>query len=175
MHHSLEEHFAQMEQNKQLIWQMLDGIDETQFHLKKNDRTWSLAQVLDHVIYSEESALNYCEKKMQAGDQMPDRSFFNSLKIKIYFWALLTKLRFKAPKPISNPSNDRSLQRTKAYWDQTRDAYVRFLEDYPAKYLGKAVFKHPLAGRIKLDEMLRFLNTHLIHHQFQITRISDDL
>ncbi|WP_421875884.1 DinB family protein [Marinoscillum sp.] len=171
----LEKYFNLMEQNKLLFWQMLDGISDEQFHWKKNATTWSLAQVLDHVIFSEASALSYCQKKLKAGDQMPDATFFNTLKIRLYFWALHSRLRFKAPKLISNPANDRSIADTMTYWDQTRDEYERFLEDYPSQYLGKAVFRHPLAGRIKLAEMLHFLNTHLIHHRYQVDRIKREM
>lgn len=171
MNSLLQSYFQQLEKNKVRTWQMLGGIDEEKFHWKKDVRTWSLAQVMDHVIYSEASALAYCKKKMLAGDNMPNASILNTLKIQIYFWALQTKLRFKAPKPISNPKNDQSLAEIKAYWDQTRAEYASFLESYPDSYLNKAVFRHPLAGRIKLSEMLRFLNTHVINHQFQIARI----
>ena len=173
MNSQFQTHFDQLEKNKALTWQMLGNVDETMFHWKKNEHTWSMAQILDHVIFSEASALAYCQKKMLAGDDMPNATLFNSLKIRLYFWALQTKLKFKAPKLISNPNNDKSLDEMKQYWNQTREAYVSFLDGYPDKYLKKAVFRHPLAGRIMLSEMLRFLNTHIIHHQFQITRTID--
>ncbi|MBR10257.1 MAG: hypothetical protein CMP48_21515 [Rickettsiales bacterium] len=173
MEPGLKKYFDQLEENKKVTWQMLEGVDADMFQWKKDEHTWSLSQVMDHVIFSEASALRYCQKKMLAGDQIPDATLFNTVKIRLYFWALQTKLKFKAPKPISKPDNSKSVEELKDLWNQTRADYIGFLDNYPDKYLNKAVFRHPLAGRIRLDEMLRFLNTHIIHHQYQINRIID--
>lgn len=160
-----------MEVNKQQILGMASRLTEEELHWKASPEEWSVAQVLDHVIFSEQSALQYCAKKLQAGDQIPDATLWNTWKIRIYFWALETKLRFKAPKQISKPANDYSLEELTSRWHQTRTDYRSFLSDYPEKYLNKAVFRHPLAGRIKLSEMLKFLNVHIVHHHYQVNRI----
>jgi uncharacterized damage-inducible protein DinB len=169
----LKQYFELLEANKRTTWQMLGAVNDEMFHWKKDAKNWSLSQVLDHVIFSEESALNYCNKKLLAGDDIPNATFFNSLKIRVYFLGLKTRLKFKAPKLISNPDNSKSLEEQRKRWDNLRKDYEEFLKMYPQKYLDKAVFRHPLAGRIRLDEMLKFLSTHIVHHQFQISRIID--
>lgn len=171
MNAQLHKFLNEMEHNKSKMLGLLDNLNEEELHWKKATNIWSVAQVLDHVIYSEQSALQYCHKKLLAGDKIPNASLWNSGKIRVYFWALETKLKFKAPKPISNPGNEYSLTELVARWHQTRTDYISFLNEYPDKYLNKAVFRHPLAGRIKLSEMLRFLNVHIVHHQYQINRI----
>jgi hypothetical protein len=45
-----------------------------------------------------------------------------------------------------------------------------FLDNLPAEYADKEVYRHPFAGRMSLAGMLSFFEAHFINHRRQLYR-----
>lgn len=147
----------------------LEGLTEENLHDKSYG--WSIIQVLSHLDIAEERSVMYMKKKIQAGDDMPDSNLLNSLRV---FWSnyfMQTSLKWKAPAPVSEPKGDYSFDEVKNKWKETRAAIKEFIDNYPDNYANKAVLKHPLQGRLTLEQSLDSFLFHLRHHVHQLRRI----
>lgn len=171
MNPTLQAKLTQLESETKALFDSIDGLSEDQLH--DQSYGWSVIQVLSHLYVAEAGTVIYMTKKMQAGDKMPNFSMGGKLRMALTRTMLRSSLRWKAPKPVSNPKSDYSLDEMKQQWEKSRQKTIAFVEAYPEKYLGKAVFKHPMAGRIDLAGALDSISYHQRHHLHQITRIKN--
>lgn len=174
----LQEPLDRLNNRKEKLYEQLQDVPTEQLQWKPSPQEWSIAQVLDHLNFSERSSLAYCRKKIMAGDALPERSFFRTLRIKSFYLILKSKFKIKAPAVVEAPANDLDLAALSDRAKQNTSNLREFAEEYPERFMQKAIFKHPLAGRITLPQMIRFLESHLEHHQHQIndrlSRLSSD-
>ena len=56
-------------------------------------------------------------------------------------------------------------------WKQQRLDMKNFLSQLPEDIYKKEVYKHPFAGRLTLNGMLKFFDSHFDRHHRQINRI----
>ena len=86
---------------------------------------------------------------------------------------LFLKLPFKvsAPARTADVPARIELQELEQDWGEVRSAWQDFLRDFPPELADKAIYKHPVAGRLNLEQTLRFLIDHLERHMGQIDRV----
>lgn len=141
---------------------------------KSIGESWSMIQAVRHIQFVEESIIAYMKKKIQAGDNLPYRSLKGRLMLFVLFIVFFLRIKFKAPASVANPKIS-SLEELEVDWKNSRENMKEFLDDFPAKWETKAVYKHPAGMRINLSDTLRFLNVHLRHHIHQVHRIKKSL
>jgi len=131
---------------------------------------WSAVQVLAHVIQAERLSLEYLRKKTQRPELIPSSGVIAALKSRAL--GLFLRLPFKVSAPARTAAVPASaeLQDLEQDWAEVRSAWRDFLEDFPPELACKAVYKHPVAGRLNLEQTLRFLIDHLRRHTRQIER-----
>jgi hypothetical protein len=116
--------------------------------LQKKGKGWSIIQVLSHLNAAESLSLIYMEKKIQAGKKMKRVNAMNKFRMWVTGELLKTALRWRAPRYISNPKGDYSLQEMKSKWNDTRTDIKDFVSQYPEELLDRAVYKHPTTSVI---------------------------
>jgi hypothetical protein len=97
----------------------------------------------------------------------------NGLLLRI---ALLSPLRFKVPKTSRgvSPTGRDNLVPLLARWDDVRDAIGEAATSIASRRLRGAVFNHPVAGSLNLEDTLSFVDAHFKHHLRQISRLLRD-
>ena len=139
---------------------------------KPNADQWSVIQVLDHLILTEDSCLQYLHKKILGAESVRDVGLKQSFLMLVSKAAYGGTFKFKARvDAINHPNNDLTLEEIRTKWSGSRSKMGAFLEDFPDAYLKKALFRHPFLGRISVPQMLTFLGDHVIHHKGQIRRV----
>ncbi|MCH7665824.1 MAG: DinB family protein [Acidobacteria bacterium] len=131
---------------------------------------WSAVQVLAHVIQAERLSLEYLRKKTQRPELIPSSGVIAALKSRALGLFLRLPFKVSAPARTAEVPESAELQDLERDWAEVRSAWRDFLEDFPPKLAGKAVYKHPVAGRLNLEQTLRFLIDHLRRHTRQIER-----
>jgi len=154
------------------IYTLIEGISEEKLHDQRYG--WSIIQVLSHLNEAETASLKYMRKKVQAGDKMQDSGMGNALRMWLTNQALKSSLKWKAPSYISSPPTY-PLQEMKSKWAETRASIREFVDEYPDKWLGKLVYKHPMGGRQNLKSAVDSFIYHQVHHMHQINRIKNKL
>lgn len=165
----LQDKLSRLDSEREAMYQSVEELSEADLH--NPIYGWSIIQVFSHLNDAEIGTVQYMLRKMQAGDKMPEYAFGNQLRLALSKALLQSNLKWKAPKPVSNPEGEYSLDEMKQLWQETREDTRKYVEQYPEKYLKKAVFKHPFAGRLDLAGAIDSLTFHQRHHKHQIKRI----
>ncbi len=137
----------------------------------KQDEKWSPNQLLYHLYIVEQSVLDYIQYKYRKGELIQRAG----LKAKLRYFSLklmlLTKIKFKAPKKVSEMPDSIDLIALKKDWNKTQNDFDIFLANFPKELSGKAVFKHPYAGFLSMEQTIAFIVDHAKHHRFQMERL----
>lgn len=133
---------------------------------------WSTGQVLAHIITAEQLSINYLKKKIQGINETKDTGILGEVKMWVLIISQRLPLKFKAPKGVveKTPAFETSEQIEQA-WNQTRNDLRELLSQFNDTHLNRAVFKHPVAGKLNIQQTLRFFGEHIIHHQPQIKKL----
>ena len=173
MKKDIEKRLKLLDSETQRIFDDLSGLDDQT--LRKNGRGWSVIQVLNHLNKAEILSLQYMRKKMKAGTKMKKINVLNRMRMWITCGFLESGLKWKAPSYIANPPGDDSLEEMREKWKETRSQIEAYIQDYPDEWLDRAVYKHPMAGRLSLMQAIDSFIYHQRHHVHQIRRIKKEL
>lgn len=170
MQPSVAANFRRLEKSREVLFEKVSGLSGEQLSFKASEDSWSITQVLNHLLKAETGTLGYMRKKNQA-DSLDKLSISASLKSALLVKGLLLPVRFRAPGPVSQPPNTGNLADIRNDWDQQHQQLQAFLSELPADRTGKMIFRHPITGPMNIKQTLGFLNNHIRHHLRQINRI----
>lgn len=163
--------FEQLEQMRERLEEELTQRPEALLRQPPPSGGWSILQVVSHLVEAETGTLGYMRKKSAPATQLPRAGVSCEIRSLLLTAALRSPFRFRVPKPIAqNPelhSRDESLEQ----WHRVRSEWRFFLGEFPQPLENRQIFRHPVAGRMNLDQTLRFLRDHLEHHLRQVERI----
>ncbi|MCP4204665.1 MAG: DinB family protein [bacterium] len=167
-------HQQQMDELERLrseLLERLSGPDSAALNRRPPDGGWSAAQVLAHVILAERLSLGYLRKKIQRPDLIPRSGAAGAIKSRALGLFLRLPFKVAAPARSADVPETGELTALARDWSEARAEWQDFLEHYPAELANKAVYRHPVAGRLNLEQTLRFLIDHLRRHTGQIERL----
>lgn len=165
MDRSLEEVVSQMRQ-----------AEENVVYYQPNGRDWSAVQHLEHVRMAEAISLDSLKSKRAEYGNFEKAGLKNSLRSLALKVALRSGKKFKAPvSKLENVDNEKSLDQLFGEYRDGRKALREFITTFPEEHRSKAIFKHPVIGRISVKQMLAFFEDHFDHHKKIIqTRLNRD-
>jgi hypothetical protein len=131
---------------------------------------WSAAQILHHVVSSEGGSLQYIRKKTQTPDAVPRATLMCAVRTAVLAAALASPLKFKAPDVVANVPDKPPVDETLAQWSQIRDELEQMIGELPEGLLERALFRHPVGGRMNMSQTLDFMIAHLKRHSRQLRR-----
>jgi uncharacterized damage-inducible protein DinB len=166
----LERSFSQLEKIRAEILETVSSLPVETLNTPTDEGKWSILQILHHVAIVEAGTLQYIKKKSQKPNDIPKIGFLVPLKMVFLAMVLRSNIKIKAPKILGEPPIQLELKVLVNNWEQTRGDFYLFLEQLPEDSNNKAVFKHPMVGRIGLVHMLKFLIEHFEHHERQIAK-----
>jgi hypothetical protein len=160
-------------QRSQLIMHLNNLSDERYRRIPQPDK-WSIAQIVAHLVTSEELSLGYMKKKAQAIEQLGNSGIRESL---IFFILQISQrapsLKFKAPAMVvSQTPPPMPWEELVTRWNKSRQELKSFLETIPDAHIRKLIYKHPVAGRLNVMQAIGFYREHIIHHWPQLKRLS---
>lgn len=166
---ALDRQFAELEAQRLAVETVLDNLTPRQATYRIGDSSWTIPQVVDHVVRVERAVL--------AGARKPGVNrarWKRDLRKRILMWSVFTLgVRISVPRRVQHvaPDRDVTLDDARRSWIDVRTAWREFLETILPDQLGQLAIRHPLAGPFGYGEVLGFLNGHLRHHTRQIHRI----
>ena len=171
MSSELKTKFDQLETDTRHLFEKLVDLTHEELGTPESDGKWSAGQVINHLMVSEKTSLDYLKKKFLGKDSLKDVGIGSNIRMMLFKWSQVSSLKFKAPRYVSNPSNDDSMDELRSNWRTLRSDFAEFLHQYPVELNKKGIMKHPFAGRINIGQTIDFFRYHLVHHQKQIDRI----
>lgn len=160
---------------QQKVEQLLDelaGTDDAVLNMAAIDGGWSTVQILHHLILAEELSLAYVKKKLSFTPELKPAGFDALWRSALLKLSMRLPLKMKAPAQIGDDKlpGFTTFADTRRRWLAIRDAWTAFLSELPDDWLDKAVYKHPLVGRLSWPGMLSFFLQHMQRHHRQIRR-----
>ncbi|MBK7038321.1 MAG: DinB family protein [Bacteroidetes bacterium] len=168
MQSTLEKKYQILVNNYDQLLNLCEKLDYAGLNDPITSGKWSVAQILTHINISISITTAYLVKKIQYPEKIPNTNFTTGLRSVLLNAALRSDIKFKAPKVVSAVPEINSIEKIEFEWQTQKKLLFDLLESFPPHLLNKAVFRHPLAGRITLKQTLEFLNLHLLHHKRQI-------
>jgi ElaA protein len=142
------------------------------FEARPPGEGWNAAQVLEHIIESEFGTLSYIRNKTQ---NTPSELLYLSKDERENAHRLVKRLysteRYGTPQGIREPEGKKTYEELAGSWKELRSEYRQFIASLPVEIYGKFIFRHPIAGPMGLEETLKFLTAHILHHRHQLERI----
>lgn len=166
----LQNSFEKLDKKKEKALNILKNMPEDQIKIRPTEGSWSAIQALRHIQLSEEASLRYMQKKVLAGDDLPQAEGKARRNLFFLFVVFALNIKFKAPSVLPDPEIT-SLESLEKDWNETRRNMKEYVDTFPEKWLSRAVYKHPRVGMLTLLDAIRFFNVHLNHHIQQVNRI----
>jgi hypothetical protein len=163
--------FQELESKRMQLQTRLETKPKEELYFKINPESWSIIQVLHHVMMAEKLAVDYMSKKINGINTSPKTNFKTSIRFFLLMIALKSPLKFKAPKALPPPPEKEELGNIINQWDVSRNAFHEFLKNFPTEYENKEIFKNLVAGKLNIHQALGWMNDHYSHHLQQIERI----
>lgn len=152
----------------------LEKLSSENLFFKPDENSWNIMQVLDHVKNAEVGTLRYIRKKMKYGG-VKKTNWSAKIRASLMRMVNNSSVRFKMPSVLPQPEASDSLETVQKEWQALRVEWKDYLESFPQEYLDKAVFKHPIFGRLSLSQAVDSMISHQNHHIKQIRRIKKRL
>lgn len=172
MTNTLQNDFNVIEASREQLFKDLEQYSEDQLNFKPSENEWSILEVMHHLMMAEGGSALYVQKKLTNGlEGIPEID----AEVEERFGQLTAYMegdnRTQAP-PMVSPTFERtSLAATREGWDKIRKDTATQLERFGEADLNKAAYKHLLAGRMTIGQMLGFFRLHFNRHLGQIERI----
>lgn len=146
-----------------------------QQHFTTSPDSWSMIQVLSHLIVAENGVLAYIGKKMQDPSRMENNGFSGTLRSYLLGILLNLPLKFKAPKALPIPKNIDTLEDLEKNWNENSLKFKTLIDNLPPNFEDKQIFKHIVAGKFNLEQTFNFISNHMAHHFVQLERIGKNI
>lgn len=137
---------------------------------------WCALEVVDHILNSEKGTFAYVVKKTSSGFEPLTESSPESDAASLQLnQALESDSKWGAPAVLPPPDPSLDLAGLGGQWTAIHGQVEQWTKAFPEEFAHKQVFRHPLAGRLTLEQTLGFLQRHIGHHRFQLKRIQEAL
>ena len=172
MDKSIQPNWQRLNDRTDRIFTEMEKYPEDVLQKQPDAHTWSASQNVVHLIKAERASLQYMKKKIAHTDENEThkagiRSSFRFAALKMA--VALPFLKFKAPTYIE-PLEVKDLKSLKREWADLRMAYQDFLENLSPQWLNSELWKHQVAGKMSVSQMLSFFTDHVDRHARQIKR-----
>ena len=143
-------------------------------HRAPVEGAWSPLQVMQHIALVERASVDYLLYKYGQHEPPPRQTLRTRFNGKVAVASLASPLKFKAPPAVDVARQDvmdaPTLDDVHRDLLSTRADFRRLLSTAPPAWLAGAVYRHPRAGRMSLDDLALMLLTHHNRHEKQIER-----
>ncbi|MFN8285519.1 MAG: DinB family protein [Chitinophagales bacterium] len=166
----LEAAFQEIEADRKQLFARLKNYSNEVLTKKPAPEKWSVAEVIGHLMVAEAASLKYLQKKTQDMSKEPNAGFTGWRRLAFVKVVFLLPIKFKAPEITAPPAEAKSLEALDAEWTKLRqDTYtlISKLSNADAK---KSIWKHTLAGKMNIYQMVEFFGFHFKRHHAQIER-----
>ena len=171
MDSKLQTRFNRIEAFRNSIFAQISGLSEELINRQPQSNSWSVAQVLSHLMNAEQGSTRYVVKKIQYKDTLEKAGIGSSIRSAVLKYVLKAPIKYKASTVVADVPGYATREELEARWLQVRSDLNGLLESLEEDMLDKTIFKHPVGGRLTIYQALDFMAEHIEHHRKQVNRI----
>ncbi|HRJ17233.1 MAG TPA: DinB family protein [Saprospiraceae bacterium] len=172
MHPSLSRRLRAVNDMIEAMYEQLKAHSDEHLNRRPGPQQWSVLQVMHHLIQAETLSERYVRKKLSFNPELKPAGIAGAFRLFLVRINFVLPFKYKAPKGVGDDvlPETSTLEETIQQWRKQRESLSELLENLPEGYHAKALYKHPLAGKLSLVQMLHFFEIHIQRHQGQIER-----
>ena len=170
MNPRLKSDFDKLETSRKNLFNSIKNYSDEKLNQKPSPEAWSVTQVLQHLITSEEASLRYLQKKTLDTSRSAKAGMKGGVKL------FLTKLTFSIPIKFNSPETMLPaetfvpIKELETKWEKLRNDTWQLLSKLSDEELEKELWKHMLLGKMNIYQMLDFFDFHFERHRGQVER-----
>lgn len=130
---------------------------------------WSILEIVEHLVLAEREVLQKLPRPSELVELK--RGLRTHFTYPMVMLVLRWGIAVKAPSPGMIPTGTSSLSQLRGQWDESQRwlrAYVAGLDRHG---IGRAVFQHPVAGPLTVQQAVHMSQLHILAHTRQIRRL----
>ncbi len=163
--------FNQLDELLHRLLKDLEHYTEAKLNEKPDEKAWSVFQVMHYLMLTEDLSSRYIEKKLSFNPELEKASIKTMFREWLLIFYMIQPFKIKAPTAVSQTlPNYSQFWDTARQWKQQRMAQRDFYKNLPPDLFKQEIYKHPVAGRVTLNGMVRFQKIHFKRHRKQIFR-----
>ena len=162
-----------IDDKKTSLKEYLEGFESSELVRLPTKGKWSAIMTVHHLMLAESGSIAYCKKKMSFDPVLIDATKDQiKMETKVPYLLKSPKYKVEAPLGLSAEYLDNTLTLNEVFekWNAIRNEVREFIESQNESIFSKALYKHPLAGKMRLIGMVMFFEGHLDSHTTQIKR-----
>jgi hypothetical protein len=130
---------------------------------------WSILEIVEHLVLAERAVFKGMPdpSRLEAAERGPG----SHARYLLVMFVLKAGIPVRAPSRRMLPQGGRSLAELRRMWDENRAWLLSVLDVLGPDGPGKAVFEHPVAGPLTVDQAARMVRVHFAGHVKQIRRL----
>lgn len=136
--------------------------------------TWSALQVLDHLLKVEQSMLWGLSRQVSRGADRRDLGPRDPDKLALVDSVLRSPRPFRMPAAVErfiSPDPQPDYAALREAWAEIGAQTRALLGTVPEALREAGLIGHPIAGPLGVDDLVPFLEAHVVHHEHQLDRL----
>ena len=170
MNQKIQPHWEKLEQDRLSLFQFLGKYPPSVLNQKPAPEKWSVNQNVYHLMEAESASLKYMKKKLSFGTDLPKAGFKSGLRRLALQVVFALPLKFKAPIQLGKMPEDLDYEELKQEWASLRAEYYDFFNEMPDKVVTAELWRHQIAGKMTILQMIDFFEDHVNRHRSQMER-----
>ena len=170
MNQKIQPLWEKLEQDRLALFAFLEKQPPSVLNQKPAPDKWSANQNVLHLLQAEAASLAYMKKKLSFGSDLPQAGFRSKFRRFLLWAAFALPLKFKAPSQLAKMPDDLDFEELKQQWSSLRADYYIFLKDMPDTLVTAELWRHQIAGKMTVLQMIDFFEDHMKRHRGQIER-----
>jgi DinB family protein len=169
MHRTFESQLIVWADDRQRLLDEVERLEPERLTAKPLAGKWSILEIVEHLVVGDREVLQGLPKPSALVDRR--RRLRDRVGYRMVMFVLACHIPAKVPSPRYLPQGQSSLPDLRRDWDEMQQWLRSYVERLDRGDPAKAVFGHPIAGPMTMQQVLDMGKLHLATHTRQIRRL----
>jgi DinB superfamily len=165
----LEERLQAFNETRLALLEEMGALDPATLVAKPLAGKWSILEIIEHLVLAERAVLQGLPEPSRLHEQ--ERRLKHRFSYVIVMFVLKYGIPVQVPSPAMIPQGNRSLGELHRLWDENQEWLRAYIDRLDRRGFRRAVFEHPIAGPLAVEQALHMGQVHLDTHVRQIRRL----
>lgn len=166
----LQRAMQRVERNQEKFCAEVQKLAPEALHFREREGAWTPLEVLDHLMRTEKAISAQLSQNRGSKRRIPIK---DKMRMMVVRGVMHSPIRVRTPKSAAAvlPGEEKEFDVLTKEWTVQHQVMKIVLAMYTAKDARGGVFKHPIGGWNTVHGALKFINSHIVHHRYQLNRI----
>jgi hypothetical protein len=169
MSERLQQSLRALDERRRALLDEVEALSAERLTAKPLSGKWSILEIVEHLVLAERDVLQNLPEASQLVER--PRRLQARVSYPLVMFVLKHGIPAKVPSPRMVPTGSASLAALRRQWDENHQWLRAYVDGLARDDFGKAVFAHPIAGPLTVEQAIRMDLVHLETHTRAIRRL----